>query len=315
MKSPKVSIIIPYLNKEELDRCINSIKKQKYKNKEIISGTESTEGFKKRKSIGFMRNHLSKKAKGDILLFLDSDAEFFSNNELDKLVNLFSGFEKSDSTVVAITGLQVASKRNSLLNWLVGLDYEERIKSMGESLVDVGASTIIAIKAKIFREINGFIGFSVGEDWNFSEKLSKKGYKIYHTNKIKIYHYTVSSFFGYLKKQFKYTWYRVYHFKKYKKMTDSYTKPSMIMQTGLFFLLITYILISYFVNFHFITYIIFLLIFFWDIPIVLRVFERTKDMKVLLFLPLSFIRSFVRAIAVIKGFLDFYIRNKIIKIK
>ena len=312
MSSPKISIVIPYLKEEELDRCIKSINKQKYKNKEIISGTEKTEGFKERKSIGFMRNYLAKRASGDILLFLDSDAEFVSDKELNKLIELFNAFKKSNPKIVAITGLQIAPKKEiSLLNWLVGLDYEYRIKVMGEGIVNVGASTIFAIRNNAFWEINGFVGSSVGEDWNFSEKLNRRGYEMYHTNKIKIYHYTAVNLFGYLKKQFKYTSYRVHHFKTFKKVTDSYTRPSMIVQTVLFFLLaVSLLLTPYSFDFIFASYAMLLLIFFWDMPKVLKLYGKTRNAKVFLLLPLSFIRSFVRAIATVRGFWDFYIMSK-----
>jgi glycosyltransferase involved in cell wall biosynthesis len=314
MKDPKVSVIIPYLNIYELKLCVKSIEKQKYKNKEIIYGTEESEGFKKRKSIGFMRNYLAKKAKGDILIFLDSDAEFVSDYEINKIIKLFNDLEKNKVSIAAITGLQVAPKeKKSILSWLIGLDYEENIKSIGEGIVNFGASTIIAIKSKVFWDVNGFIDASIGEDLNFSQRLNEKNYKIYHTNKVKIYHYTASSLLSYLRKQFFYAWYRVYRFKKFSYITDSYTKISIIIQSALFLPLLISILIHN-IFYPFLTILIFLLIFFWDSPQALTFFRKTKNLEVFLFLPLSFIRSFVRALATVKGLWDFYIRNKQIKV-
>jgi len=106
------------------------------------------------------------------------------------------------------------------------VEYEERIRSMGEGYVSVAATTCFAIKRSVFLDIGGFVEKfkgGIGEDWYFSEELTQKGYKIWHTNKAQIYHYTGETLFKYLRKQFYHAWYRVYHTKKFGKIKDEYS--------------------------------------------------------------------------------------------
>lgn len=95
MKNPKLSIIIPVYNEEEnISKCIESLRKQSYKNFEIIvvddgSTDKTREMVKKFKKVrliigqhkgpGFSRNLGAKKAKGKILVFVDADMTFDKN--------------------------------------------------------------------------------------------------------------------------------------------------------------------------------------------------------------------------------------------
>jgi GT2 family glycosyltransferase len=263
-----------------------------------------------------MRNEASKKAKGEILFFMDADA-VMKKNCIEEIVKCFKKYEAD-----AVSCIPVAPprKRSSILNYLLGLTYEDAIRNMREGFVDVAASTGFGIKKSVFLKSGGFIEnfkAGIGEDWFLSADMVRKGYKIWHSNKVKIYHYTASSLKGYLKKQFFHAWYRIYHFKKFRRVRDSYTRFSMLVQSGLFLLLFLspiwiYILISLNVSYYFyMFFFILLLTFFWSLPQCLNYFKRTKNIEVFLILPLSFIVSFIRSLAVIKGVWDFYIRNKV----
>ena len=79
----KVSVIVPFRNKVPIvGKCIDSLKKQDYRNIEIIavSNIDKFEGKGVRsfvdptcKGVGDKRNLGVKKATGEILFFLDSD--------------------------------------------------------------------------------------------------------------------------------------------------------------------------------------------------------------------------------------------------
>ena len=218
MVEPTVSVILTYLDKP-LDECVWSIRNQTYDNVELIQGTESDFGIKEKKGIGWVRNRLSQRSNGQILLFMDSDAEMYPNF-IEEIMKIFEEHNPD-----AISGLPVAPKREEtdFLSYLLGVEYEARIRAIGEGFVSVGSGTCLAVRRKAFEDIGGFIETkTVGEDWAMSAEFEKRGYKIWHTNKAKVVIYKWETFWKYLKKQFKYSHYRIFHAKKFKHTTDEY---------------------------------------------------------------------------------------------
>jgi glycosyltransferase involved in cell wall biosynthesis len=114
--NPFISFIIPTLNEEKwIENPLKFIKNQRYKNYEIIivdsySQDKTVEIAKKytnkivtckKEGPGFARNIGAKKAKGEILVFLDADT-ILESNFLDKVVNQFS----EDSVVLCTPELK-----------------------------------------------------------------------------------------------------------------------------------------------------------------------------------------------------------------
>lgn len=256
----KVSVILPYFE-PPIKGCIESIKNQTYKDIELISGSEKDFGLE-RKGAGWMRNFLAKKAKGEILFFMDADAILLPTT-IEKLVKCF---KTTGADAVSCLPVTPPRKKTNLLNYLLGLEYEERISSIEDGFVDVAATTGFGIKKKVFEDIGGFVTEfkrGVGEDWILSQELIKRGYKIWHSNKVKLYHYLAENLKKYLIKQAYHSGYRVIHFRRFKKLSDKYSSflPSSI--------------------------------FLFNLPIVVKNFQKTKDLSVFLLMPLSFIRTIV----------------------
>lgn len=168
-----------------------------------------------------MRNFLAKKAKGEIILFMDSDA-VMKKNCVEEIVKVF---KKTDADAVSALPITPPREKTNLLNYLLGIDYEGRIRKMQEGYVSVAATTLFAIKKNVLEEVGYFNERHVfGEDWYFTKTMTNRGYKIWHTNKAKLYHYTAETFWKYLKKQFRYAEYNVYHSLKFKVIKDEYPK-------------------------------------------------------------------------------------------
>jgi len=278
----KISVIIPFRERNSvLDRCIEAVKKQSYKNIEIILVSDRTK-FKNNnvislintrcKGVGDKRNLGAKNASGEILFFLDSDC-ILKRDSIQKLVETFKKY-KTD----AVSGKPLAPIKSNIIGIATGLEYEDRFDQMGEGYVDVAATTCFGILKKSFQKIQGFKdynkGEATGEDWDFSVKLRREGFKIYHTNEVVGYHeQTSNSLIYYLKRQYLHAVYRAKHYNWYGKSADEYSSWKMIFSST--------ILLS--------------------LPTVIRVFYKNRNTKIF-FLPfISLLRTFSWLFGLIEG--------------
>lgn len=201
--SKKISLIIPTYNEENVIlECLNSLEQQSYKNKEVIVVDDgSTDGTVRRiencklkidnltllqqrhLGPGNARNLGAGKARGEVLVFVDSDMTF-APSFVDKLVSpILTGKTKgtwSHKEYVANPG-NIWSKC-----WTINEGWEEG-KRHSKNYPD---------KQKVFRailksEFDRVGGFSLSgeytDDWSLSEKLgylavNAQGAVFYHKN-------------------------------------------------------------------------------------------------------------------------------------
>lgn len=176
----KLSIIIPTYNEEEyLPQLLESIKSQDFTDYEIIvADAQSNDNTREIAEDygcivvegglpGIGRNNGAKVAKGEILLFLDSDLELTENY----LSNVIEEFE-ADDLGIAITQMTPLSEKkrdiyiHDLANWF--MIAVENIKPHG-----AGCYGIISRK-RLHDECNGFDeDLSFGEDTDYIERLAE----------------------------------------------------------------------------------------------------------------------------------------------
>jgi len=245
-RQPLVSVIIPFRdNFEQVQECVNSLKKQRYKRVEIILVSDRVKWKDKDrrvkavynpklKGVGEKRNAGVKLAKGEILFFLDSDCTV-KQNTLTALVKLFNDIE-TDS----ISGKPLAPQKGNLLGISTGLEYEDRFNRMGENYVDIAATTCFAIRKEAFKSLGGFKDYSLkeatGEDWDFSRRFTKAGYKIFHTNKVQVYHnHTSDTIKKWFKRRAEHSGYRITHRRRYGQVFEEYFSLPMFIDTSLLF--------------------------------------------------------------------------------
>lgn len=176
----KISIIIPTYNEEEyLPKLLESIKSQDFTDYEIIvadaqsddNTREIAESYGARVVEGGLpgigRNNGAKVAKGELLLFLDSDLEL-SENYLKNVIEEFC----DEDLGIAITQMTPLSEKkrdkylHDLANWF--MIAVENIKPHG-----AGCYGIIA-KRELHFEIEGFNEeLSFGEDTDYIERMAE----------------------------------------------------------------------------------------------------------------------------------------------
>lgn len=283
-KKPLVSVITPFKdNIEEVQECVDSLKHQSYKNVEIILISDKIKWVDKDrrvkpiyikdfKGVGHLRNIAVKSSKGSILLFLDSDCTV-KRDTITKLVKMFNEIETD-----AISGKTLAPKEGNLLGIATGLEYEDRFDRMGENYVSVAASTCFGIRREAFESIVGFKDYALteplGEDWDFSRRFTSSGFKIFHTNKVQVYHnHSSDSIKTWLKRRVSHSMYRVTHKEKYGEMFEEYISLRMFIDTSILF----------------------------SIPVALRMYKKSGRWEALSLPIFAFLRNFAWFIGMMRG--------------
>lgn len=198
-----ISIIIPMYNSENtIKECLCSIVKSKYKEYEIIvvddnSNDRSAEIVKKHnviylkmeKNIGALacRNLGAKIAKGEILLFIDSDIKI----KEDTLQRIKENFNvKLDISAINGTldptvnvGYLCTQYKSIYVNYV-----HNKIKTIANNAKFI-YSAITAIRTKDFVKSGGFDETKREcEDDDFGYKFSQEGYKIVLDTSLTVYH-------------------------------------------------------------------------------------------------------------------------------
>ncbi|MDO8634093.1 MAG: glycosyltransferase [archaeon] len=249
-----ISIIVPVFNsKRTISPCLDSLLSQKTeKIFEVIAVNDaSTDGtkqelekffgkiayFENNKNMGpaFSRNFGAKKARGEILCFIDSDC-VASKNWLFEMAKPFE-----DKGVAAVQGAYKTTQK-SIVARFAQEEIEQRYEKMRNSKqLDWVGSYSAAYNAKIFGEEKGFdeeFPTASGEDPDLSFRIAKKGYKIIFNEKAIVYHKHPPALWKYLKTKFFRAYYRILLYKKHpdKAVNDSYTPQLLKARVASFFL-------------------------------------------------------------------------------
>jgi glycosyltransferase involved in cell wall biosynthesis len=232
-KTPMVSVIIPsYNSKKTIDQCLTAVLSALPADKEVIvvddvSTDESpaiiskypVSLFRLEKNSGpaRARDYGVKKAKGNFLVFIDSDIII----QKDTIIELIKVID--DKQAGGVIGLS-----KSLSNDLVSCSFS--VRSLGVSSVSdkrvreiasVGAGLTVYPR-KVFLELKGYDEeLRIGEDLDFNTRLKKAGYKQFLVPSAIAYHDHPSTIEGVARKWFQYGYWLFRVYLKHNQKTEA----------------------------------------------------------------------------------------------
>jgi len=325
--TPKVSIIIPVkkINDYLRQETIPAILKQTYKNFEIVilPDKETKEKFPQTRIIptypktgpADKRDIGAKKAKGEILAFLDDDS-YPDKNWLKNAVKIFTHHKPSAISHKLITGVcgpTLTPPHNSLRQKASGYVWSTWLGSGGAGTyrcainprreVDDYPTVNFLVRKKDFLKVGGFDShFWPGEDTKLCLDLTKKlKKKIIYDPKVLVYHHRREVFGPHLKQISRYAIHRG-HFARILPETSfrfGYPVPTLFV-LGL--------IVGFFLSF---VHLIFKIIYFSAIGVYLilllataiQVYLKEKDFQLaLLVIPSIIATHIIYGILFIKGF-------------
>jgi len=175
------------------------------------------------------RNRGALEAKGTIILFTDDDCVPTS----EWLGAMTKAFEDPD--VVGVKGAY-RTRQKALVARFVQADYEDRYRLMaGLPEIDFIDTYAAAFRRDRFLEMNGYdTSFPVAcaEDIELSYRMSERGWKMKFVPTAIVYHTHPDRFWLYMKKKYKFAFWRMLALRKNPKKTlkDSHTPQVMKLQ-------------------------------------------------------------------------------------
>ncbi|MCF6147618.1 MAG: glycosyltransferase [Candidatus Kuenenia sp.] len=255
-----VSVIVPAYNAEKtIGQCLQALKQQNYPSDsyevilvndgskdatgEIAQGYDITYLWQENQGPATARNKGAKEAKGEIILFTDSDC-VPDSNWIREMVAPFS-----DQNVMAVKGAY-KNKQKSIVARFAQLEFEERFEMLKKAeSIDMVDTYSAGFRKDIFLQLDGFdTSFPVAnnEDTELSYRMSKMGYKmVFNPNAIVFHLDHPDSVKRYARLKFWRGYWRAVVYKKFpdKMLKDTYTPQTLKLQ--IFFLLLFLMSISF----------------------------------------------------------------------
>ncbi|MBM4055978.1 MAG: glycosyltransferase [Planctomycetes bacterium] len=251
--SYNVSVIVPAYNAEKIiGQCLQALKQQNYPSEsyEIIlvnDGSRDETGkvaqnfnikyfWQGNQGPATARNKGAKEAKGEIILFTDSDC-VPDPNWIKEMIAPFN-----DQNVMAVKGAY-RNKQKSIVARFAQLEFEERFEMLKKAeSIDMVDTYSAGFRKETFLQLGGFdTSFPVAnnEDTELSYRMSKMGYKmVFNPNAIVVHLGHPDSIKRYTRLKFWRGYWRMVVYKKFpdKMLKDTYTPQTLKLQ--ILFLLI-----------------------------------------------------------------------------
>jgi glycosyltransferase involved in cell wall biosynthesis len=243
-----VSVVIPAYNAEKtIGACLKALSEQDYGGAfEVVvvddGSTDSTpevaSGFKNVRLIrqenagpAAARNKGAQEAKGDIILFTDSDCA----PEGDWVSQIVRSFEE-EPDISGVKG-RYKTRQKELVARFVQLEYEDKYDYMERHrYIDFIDTYSAGFKKEVFLRMQGYdpeFPVACAEDVELSYRMSRQGHKMVFNPRAVVDHIHPNRLWDYLKKKYKFAYWRMLAVKKNpdKLVKDTHTPQLMKFQT------------------------------------------------------------------------------------
>lgn len=176
------------------------------------------------------RNRGATEARGEILLFTDDDC----TPQPDWLERMLAPFD--DAPEIVGTKGAYLTQQKSITARFVQIEYEDKYRRLAQfPYIDFIDTYSAAFRREPFIAAKGYsASFPVAcaEDVDLSFRLSRAGHKMVFVPEAKVYHRHPETFWGYLKKKYKFAFWRVLAVRNTpeKAVSDSHTPQLMKLQ-------------------------------------------------------------------------------------
>lgn len=316
----RVSVIIPSYNNEKIiSRCLEAVENQSLNRSdyEIIvvndgSADNTEEEVRKFNDVQIIniehsgpsvaRNSGAKHAKGEILVFTDSDC-LPTHNWLEAMTDPFS-----QTDIVGVKGIY-CTKQTKIISNFVQLEYEYKYERMKkQTYIDFIDTYSAAYKKDVFLANGGFDSTFTHpsvEDQELSFRLSRKGYHMIFEPKAVVQHWHDETIREYWQRKFSIGFWKAVMLRwlPEKMVSDSHTSPSQRWQIVLLASVFGAFILTP-LNPLFIWVILISVVLFFLVDITFLKFILNNDIKIGFIYPLIIsVRAMALGAGLLKGFI------------
>ncbi len=223
--NPSVSVIVPVYNgMSTLPDCLDSIDRQDYTGEieVIVVDDGSTDGSgdyaasrgyrlirQENLGPGIARNSGAKAAKGDYLVFTDSDC-ILDNDFISELIKPLI-----NSDIIGSQGWQYTNQR-SLVARFIQYEYSERYDLQASSdYIDWIATYGACYRRDVFLQAGGFNETYSSEDCELSIRLAKQGYKMVYVPTARCQHRHYEKLHSFIRYKYKRAYWTIWLYKRH----------------------------------------------------------------------------------------------------
>ncbi len=325
-KTGLASIVVPAHNAEAtLERCLTACLHQTYGTIEVIVVDDGSTDDTARIAQSFpveclsqtqrgpaaARNAGARHARGDVLVFTDSDCV----PHADWVEQLLSGFEDG---AAAVGGTYSTANPESLLARLIHEEIMVR-HDRYDAEVDFLGSFNVAYRRCAFEKAGGFdedFRMASGEDNDLAYRLADAGERLRFVREAVVKHHHPDRLIPYLRSQMRHGFWRMKLYAKHPRRSggDRYAGLSDLLAPALLCLLAVTVALGLLVGFQ--TRVAPALLFLFSVlllsrfPVPLRMMRRARDPRMLTFVPIMLLRDGARAAGMIHGIWTFLILRR-----